>query len=109
MKHPEAAIQRAVIQLLRTHGIFCWHTPNSGKRGMLEAVRFKQQGVLSGIPDVCIVFQGKFYALELKAKGGRSTDNQIQCRNAINIAGGFAAEAVGVDEAIAQIKVWGMV
>jgi hypothetical protein len=48
------------------------------------------------VADICAVHRNQFYALELKAPGGRSTTAQIAFRDEINAAGGFAAEAVGI-------------
>ncbi len=108
---PEDAIQRAVFQhiwIRGVPGIVAWHTPNGGKRKPIEAAILKGLGVRPGVADVCIVHDGKFYALELKAPGGRSTEKQIQFRHEVNAAGGFAAEAVGLDAALGCLHAWGL-
>jgi len=60
------------------------------------------------VSDVCILHDGRFYALELKASGCRSTEAQIAFRDAVNAAGGFAAEAVGLDAALACLRGWNL-
>ena len=65
-------------------------------------------GVLAGVADLCILHAGRFYVLELKAPGGRSTEAQIAFRDSVNAAGGFASEAVGLDTALRVLESWGL-
>jgi hypothetical protein len=60
------------------------------------------------VADRCIVHAGRFYALQLKAPGGRSTPAQVAFRAEINAAGGFASEALGLDSAIHRLEAWGL-
>jgi len=39
---------------------------------------------------------------------GRSTEAQLAFRAAVNAAGGFAAEAQGIDAALAVLTTWGL-
>jgi hypothetical protein len=90
---PEATIQRSVINHLRcrgTRGAVWWHVPNGGYRKPAEAKALIGLGVRAGVADICAVNAGKFYALELKAPGGRLTAAQIAFRDSIIAAGGFA-------------------
>jgi hypothetical protein len=108
---PESAIQRSVVEYLRcrgARGAVWWHTPNGGYRRPVEAKIMAGLGVSTGVADICTVHGGKFYALELKAPGGRSTTAQIAFQDAINTAGGFATEAVGLDVAIRCLETWGV-
>jgi hypothetical protein len=106
---PEQAIQRAVCQHLRcrgARGLVWWHVPNGGLRSKAEARIFAGLGVRAGVADICALHDGRFYALELKAPGGRSTPAQMAFRAEINGAGGFAAEAVGLDAALRTLEAW---
>ena len=118
-RRPEAQLQRSVIQHLRirgARGALFWHTPNGaylgGKRTSkgvaIQGAIMKALGVLAGVADICILHAGQFYALELKAPGGRSTEAQLAFRDAVNAAGGFATEAVGIDAALAVLTTWGL-
>jgi hypothetical protein len=110
-RRPEQTIQVCVIQHLRWRGVpgaLYWHTPNGGWRSKAEAGAFKAMGTLSGVSDICILHDGRFHALELKAPGGRSSVAQLAFRDAVNAAGGFASEAVGIDAALACLQMWGL-
>lgn len=50
--------------------------PNGGTRNMLEAMKFKATGLISGIPDMLFVWKGKVYGLEFKTETGRTSKDQ---------------------------------
>ncbi len=55
------------------------HIPNGGRRDPIEGRHLKQQGVKSGVPDLCLpVAQGGYHGLyiELKTQTGRPTEEQ---------------------------------
>lgn len=108
---PEDTIQRAVFQHLRARGapgMVVWHTPNGGKRKPIEAAIFKGLGVRAGVADIIAVHQGKIFALELKAEGGRATESQLEFIAAIDRAGAFTALVEGLDAALATLEAWGL-
>ena len=110
-RHPESQIQRSVAEHLRcrgARGAVWWHVPNGGARRKAEAAILKGLGVRAGVADLCFVHRGKFFALELKAASGRSSASQLAFRDEINAAGGFAADAVGLDAAIRCLESWGL-
>jgi hypothetical protein len=110
-QRPEAAIQRAVFQHLHTRaapGVFAFHPANGGYRKPIEAAIFKRLGVVPGVPDVFIVHNGRCFALELKAEGGRATDKQLACIAALREAGAFTCIAEGLDRALACLESWGL-
>jgi hypothetical protein len=88
-------------------GVFAFAIPNGGYRRPVEAAILKGTGVVSGVPDVFIVRDGRCYALELKAKGGRVSDKQLACIAALREAGAFTAIAEGLDRALACLEAWG--
>jgi len=80
-KNPEQQIHRAVAQHLRTRavpGLVWWHTPNGGSRGKIEGAILKSMGVRAGVSDFIFVLNGKIFALELKAEGGRASVEQLR-------------------------------
>jgi len=110
-RSPEATIQRAVFQHLRARaapGVFGFHVPNGGHRKPVEAAIMKGLGVVAGVPDVIAIHQGRCYALELKAEGGRTTETQLATIAALEAAGAFTAVAEGVDRALQVLERWGL-
>lgn len=55
------------------------HIPNGGTRDVVEAKHLKQQGVKSGVPDLCLpVPRGQYHGLyiEMKTESGHTSDEQ---------------------------------
>jgi len=110
-QRPEAAIQRAVFQHLGARGapgVFAFHPANGGYRKPVEAAILKGMGVVAGVPDVIAIHNGRCFALELKAEGGRATDKQLEAIAAMEAAGAFTAIAEGLDRALACLEAWGL-
>jgi len=108
---PEQQIQRAVFQHLHSRaapGIFAFHVPNGGYRKPIEAAILKGLGVRAGVPDIIAIHNGRCYALELKAEGGRATDKQLATIAAMERAGAFTAIAEGLDAALRCLEAWGL-
>jgi hypothetical protein len=106
---PEAAIQRAVFQHLRARaapGVFAFHPANGGFRKPIEAAILKGLGVVAGVPDVIMIHEGRCYAIEIKAPGGRATPKQLEAIAAMEAAGAYCCIAEGLDEAIAVLESW---
>jgi hypothetical protein len=110
-RRPEQTIQRAVFEHLavrRVPGVFAFHPANGGWRSRPEAAILKGLGVVAGVPDIILVRDGRAYALELKAQGGRLSDAQRQAHGALRAAGAEVATAIGLDDALAQLEDWGL-
>jgi len=110
-RRPEDAIQRAVFQHLRARAapnVFAFHPANGGYRKPVEAAILKGLGVKPGVPDVFAVHNGRCFALELKAEGGRATDKQLACIAALREAGALTCIAEGLDRALDALESWGL-
>lgn len=108
----EDHIQRAVILHLQYRsrpGVVFWHTPNGGKRNVVEAKRFVAMGVKPGIPDIMILADGQLYGLELKAAKGRVSEHQKKCLADLAEAGAITAVTYGLDEAVERLEAWGLI
>lgn len=108
----ESQIQIAVmahIRLRAAPGVVAWHCPNGGGRSPAEAGRFRAEGVLAGMPDVQVLHQGRFYALELKTTRGRLSPAQRDCHERLAAAGASVAVAYGLDAALVQLEAWGII
>ena len=107
----EQTIQREVFRHLRARaapGVFAFHPPNGGYRKPVEAAIMKGLGVRAGVPDVFIVRDGRCFAIELKAEGGRASDKQLATIAALREAGAFTCIAEGLDRALACLEAWGI-
>ena len=108
---PEAALQRSVIQHLTWRarpGVFAFHVPNGGWRSRVEAAILKAIGTVAGVPDSICIFEGRVYALELKAEGGRLSEAQEHVLIKLRDAGAMATHAHGLDQAIRILEGWGL-
>jgi hypothetical protein len=100
-----------VFQHLRARGapgVFAFHPANGGFRRPVEAAILKGLGVVPGVPDVIVIHQGRCYAMELKAEGGRPSETQLATIAAMEAAGTFTCIAEGLDRALAVLEGWGL-
>lgn len=107
----EGAIQTAIMLHVATRGrpdVFAFHVPNGGsRRSVIEGAILKRQGVIAGVPDLCILIDGSARFLEVKAPGGKLSAAQVQTMEKMRRAGAVIAVAVGLDDALAVLKQWG--
>lgn len=111
MNRPEQAIHKAVVAHLNARSagrVFFWHTPNEGKRGFVNAAALKAMGMTAGVPDLLILKEGRLYALELKAPGGRLTHSQRLVMERMLECGAEVSMAHGLDEALVTLEFWGI-
>ena len=107
----EAAIHHTVIAHLQQRGVpgvFFFHPANGGYRRKIEAKILQGLGVVPGVPDVIIIYQGRVYGLELKAPGGRATPKQLEVVATMEAAGAYCCIAEGLDRALAVLEAWGL-
>jgi hypothetical protein len=64
--------------------------------------------VVSGVPDIIAIKDGRTYALELKAEGGRLSEAQERVLIAFREAGAMATHAHGLDQALRVLEGWGL-
>lgn len=108
----EEAIQRAVVDLLgraARPGVVFTHMPSGEARHKAVAGKLKGLGVKPGWPDLLIVAGGQLYGLELKTIAGRVSHAQKAAHAELTAAGAIVAVAYGIDEAMRQLKAWGLV
>ena len=82
MKTTEHEIQVACVDYFRLRypkGLI-YAIPNGGQRNVIVASKLKAEGVLSGVPDLCIPIAKKgFHSLYIELKNGKAgkvSDNQ---------------------------------
>jgi VRR-NUC domain len=112
MKRLEQAYHRTVLQHLKARGapgLFYFHVPSGaffgGKR---QGAIMKSLGWIAGLPDLFLIRDGRLFALELKADGGRATDAQLEVLERLRQAGAIVAICTGIDEAIRKLENLGL-
>lgn len=90
------------------HNIFA--IPNGGKRSLLTAIKLKNEGVLSGVPDLFLPYPSKQYHgifFEMKkSKGGTVSSEQKAIIERLNNNGYKAVVCKGAQEAIAALEAY---
>ena len=107
----ETKLQMAVVQHLRLRGapgLVFFHVPNGGARSKAEGAIFKAMGVRAGVSDLILLHSNRFFALELKAIGGRASPEQRDFISEADAAGAHTALVEGLDAALATLKSWGL-
>ena len=60
------------------------------------------------MPDVIAIHNGRVFATEIKAEGGRATETQLATIGAMERAGAFTCIAEGLDRALDVLESWGI-
>lgn len=110
MRHLEDNLQKACItwfdyqyphMRIRLH-----HSPNGGKRNVIEASKFKAMGVRAGFPDLILLSPNKqypFMAIELKIKTGKQSELQKEYQNEIEKVGAKYVICRSLEDFMTQI------
>ena len=80
-KQSEHDLQKACVNWFRYQypGTIIYAIPNGGQRNVIVAQKLKSEGVLSGIPDLCIPAARKgYHGLYIEMKSGRNTTTENQ-------------------------------
>lgn len=104
-KSYEKDIQKAIIQLLRLQR-FVIFKHNSTQFGVRNGERFAFRSESSrGVSDLIACSpKGRFWAIEVKRKGGKPTDEQLAFIANINSAGGKAFIAYSLDDVMVALE-----
>ena len=80
MEQTEAKIQQEAIMKIWNEmpetRLCLFHVPNGMNIDARQGAKFKAQGVISGVPDLVFVWQGKTHFIEVKTKTGVLSKNQ---------------------------------
>ena len=113
---PEASIQVRIMRQFAergARGVVAFHIPNGGSRGSFERMHLAQQGVVSGMPDLCVIMEGRANFIELKTaeapgvRKGSLSDRQLVMHRRLSEAGACVETAYGLDDALAILERWG--
>lgn len=87
-----------------------YHTPNGGKRGKVEAARFKRMGVKAGVPDLFLpVPCGEYHGLYIemkRQKGGKLSKDQREWIDGLRKNGYCVWRCNGARDAIAALEAY---
>ena len=113
MNSEEHEIQKAICEYLDMRNICYWAVPNGGLRSKAEAGRLKKEGVKSGVPDLCLIYDGLYFGLEVKkpmtnTRKGYLSKNQKAMHDKIEDAGGTVKTVYSVADVILWVNTWGM-
>lgn len=103
----EDQIQKYVVAALRASArpdVVYWHTPNDAKRSWGNVSRLKAMGMLAGIPDLILCRNGETFFLEIKASGGRLSDNQKNIHAKLAATGFPVMVGYGQDECLSFLS-----
>ena len=112
-KELEHEVQKAICQYLDIRKIFYFAVPNGGHRHIKVATKLKSEGVKAGIPDLCLLKDGKAYFIEVKrpktvhSPKGRVTKNQVEVFGKITDEGCKVEVAYGVEDVRECLHQWG--
>lgn len=113
MKQSERQVQRAIIRDLKQFGIGYAHVPNGAHLAGDGVARAKQMGALIGdglylgFPDLFIFKKGRVGLLEVKADGGKLSDNQKTCHAHLRDEGLPVAVVRSSLDVVETLKEWG--
>ena len=80
-----------------------FHVPNGGYRNAREGAKLRSIGVIAGVPDLCIVWNGKCSWVELKTIERKLSSVQKEIHLKWLLQGISVFTAYGKDEAINHI------
>ena len=106
----ERQIQRAVAEVLDLAGVLWTHVPNEGRRDGKTGKLMKAAGMKAGVPDVLIFDRPPKFpqcpgiAIELKRRGGRSSDAQKQWLTNLHARGWIVVTSDSVDHALDLLR-----
>lgn len=105
----ELPLHIAILDFLRLslpREALIFHIPNGEYRNKRTAARLKSMGVMPGMPDLAILYGGKFYGLEVKPAGKYLSPAQKQTHEAIKNAGCEVFTCHSIDEAALACDFW---
>ena len=100
---PENRIKYAICNWLRTQNCFFWSQDNLGVYDPIKKCFRKSHNPfrLRGVADILGVWNGTFFAIEVKTKTGRVSDYQKSFIEQVNKHNGHAIVARSLEDVIA--------
>jgi hypothetical protein len=104
MKESEHVIQCQAIQWIRQNTPYvCYAIPNGGSRGRRQGAALKAEGVLAGIPDLCIPALSLF--IEMKTSIGKVSPVQKAMHERLRHDGQIVEVCRSVDDVMRVVMI----
>ena len=105
----ESTIQIQICAELSELGLFYFSIPNE-RWGLPPAVlvQMKKMGLTPGMPDLCVLHDGKPYFLEVKTPNTKLSSKQIIIHKVLKENGFNVAIVRSVEEAMFFLHNWGL-
>lgn len=97
----------AAIRRMFPH-VICAHIANGGSRNPREGANLKRMGVLAGMPDLALWWDGGHGLIELKAGKGKLSESQSVIMTAFKMHGVRTAVCRSLDEVVQTLHCWGI-
>jgi len=111
----EGPIHKGILQLLDLAlpgDAIYHHSPNeldmAGPEAARQIAKARKLGTKAGWTDIEIVWQGRFYGIEVKALGGRVSSAQAETHADLRRAGALVAVVSSVSEMREVLGQWGL-
>ena len=107
----ESPVQAAILDAIATlyPSVFVHSIPNGGFILSARAVaKLKWQGLKPGVPDLALYWSGGHGMIEVKAEGGRLSDDQIAVHAILRDRGVKVAVCRSIDDLIQTMREWGV-
>ena len=103
----ESHIQQQICELLSKAGVFYFSIPNE-RWGISHAQRtsLKKMGLTPGMPDLCIIHDGRPYFLEVKTDIGGLSEGQERMIKILLLKGVKVSVVRSLSEAEKILKTW---
>lgn len=98
LKARESEVQRSILEYLGLRRYFCWRNNTGGFRDARD--HFYQFGKVGSGDILGLTHEGKFFSIEVKARGKKPTDHQLEFMRRVNASNGLAFVAYSVDDAV---------
>jgi hypothetical protein len=106
-RYDESKTQRAVNQYLAWSlppDAVHFAIPNGLMRSQKARARAQGEGVMAGVPDLCVVYRGRAYFIELKSRRGVMSPAQREMARRLNYAGAAVCCCRSVPEVEAALR-----
>jgi len=98
-RYPETELQAQIVAALRKRNLWVYAVPNGGMMRDTARIRAARLGVISGMPDLCIVAPGgRALYIEVKAPNGRTSQRQQDVIDYLRDLGAPVAVVTSVDD-----------